>query len=113
MNKSVLILGILLASALGSANAHALSCLLYTGGDGKKLVQSGDTLKATSNGVTITIYSMGGDNSFTTFQAVLNVPRLSDIRAYGTKYSLKALNGEVVGYLNHSRVDEITVTCEK
>ena len=113
MNKSLLIFGALLLCACGAANAHPLSCLLYTGGDGKKLVQSGDTLKATSNGVTITIYSMGGDSSFTTFQAVLNVPHLSDIRAYGTKDSLKALEGAVVGYLNHSRSDEISVTCEK
>lgn len=113
MNKSSTIFGIMLASIFVSSNAQALSCLLYTGGDGKKLIQSGDFLKATSNGVTITIYSMGDDKSFATFQAVLNVPRLSDIRAYGTKDGLKALNGAVVGYLNHSRMDEVSVTCEK
>ena len=52
------------------------------------------------------------DNSFKTFQAVLNVPKLSDIRAYGTKDSLTALSGDVVGYLNHSRMDEIAVNCK-
>jgi len=75
---------------------------------------------ATLRGVTITIYSFGEcnncqyghDDSFTAFQAVLHVPRLSDIRAYGTKGSLAALNGEVVGYLNHDRTDEISVYCQ-
>jgi len=53
-----------------------------------------------------------GDNSFDAFQAVLEVPRLKDIRSYGTKSGLKAVSGSVVGYLNNSRNDEIAVTCE-
>ena len=112
MIKPSLMFGILLNLAFVPFDAHALSCLLYSEGGEKKLIQSGDMLKATSRGVTIMIFSMN-DDTFNTFQAVLNVPRLSDIRAYGTKDSLSALNGMVVGYLNHSRLDEITVTCKK
>ena len=89
-----------------------LSCLLYTGGRGIQLKQSGEgELTATSKGTTITIISMS-NNSFETFQAILSVPKLSDIRAYGTKAGLAPLGGGVVGYLNNSRNDEISVTCE-
>ena len=107
---------VLLASVAAAFPAMAeksvLSCLLYTGGDGIPLKQTGDgELTAKSKGVEITIFSMGG-NSFDTFQATLSVPKLSDIRAYGTKAGLAPLSGNVVGYLNHNRNDEINVTCE-
>ena len=107
---------VLLASVAAAFPAMAaksvLSCLLYTGGDGIPLKQSGDgELTAKSKGVEITIFSMGG-NSFDTFQATLSVPKLSDIRAYGTKLGLAPLRGSVVEYLNHSRNDAISVTCE-
>lgn len=89
-----------------------LSCLLYTGGHGIQLKQINEgELTAKSNGTTINILSMG-NNSFETFQAVLRIPKLSDIRAYGTKVGLAPLGGSVVGYLNTSRNDEINVTCE-
>ena len=113
--KKVLTL-VVLSTLAGTIPAMAaksvLSCLLYTGGDGIPLKQSGDgELTAKSKGVAITILSMGG-NSFDTFQATLSVPKLSDIRAYGTKAGLAPLSGNVVGYLNHNRNDEINVTCE-
>jgi len=94
------------------AAKSVLSCLLHTGGSGVPLRQTGDgELTAKSKGVVITILSMGG-NSFETFQAILSVPKLSDIRAYGTKAGLAPLSGSVVGYLNNSRNDEISVACE-
>ena len=109
-----LLAGISLFFTGNSANAQrsALSCLLYIGGSETPLNSSGPgEMKAASRGVTVTIYSMG-DNSFDAFQAVLEVPRLKDIRSYGTKSGLKAVSGSVVGYLNNSRNDEIAVTCE-
>ena len=107
---------VVLASITSTCPAMAaksvLSCLLYTGGNGVPLRQTSDgELTAKSKGVVITILSMG-DNSFETFQAILSVPKLSDIRAYGTKSGLAQLGGSVVGYLNNSRNDEISVTCE-
>lgn len=113
--KSILPL-VLLASLAAAFPAWAaksvLSCLLYTGGDGIRLKETGDgELTAKSKGVEITITSMGG-NSFDTFQAILSVPKLSDIRAYGTKLGLAPLRGSVVEYLNHSRNNAISLTCE-
>ena len=108
----LVLLALMLATSPSSAAKSGLSCLLYTGGDGIPLKQSSDgELTAKSKGVAITILSMDG-NSFDTFQATLSVPKLSDIRAYGTKAGLATLSGNVLGYLNHNRNDEISVTCE-
>jgi hypothetical protein len=116
MIKKIAILGLIgvsigLVEVAGAANNTGLLCKLYVGGPSVDLALIDNTLTATSKGVTVSIYSMG-DNSFARFQAVLNVPNLSDIRAYGTKDGLAALDGNVVGYLNHSREDEISVNCD-
>jgi hypothetical protein len=109
---TLIFLALIAISSPAIAAQSILSCLLYTGGNGIALKQSADgELSAKSKGVAITISSMGG-NSFETFQATLSVPKLSDIRAYGTKSGLAPLFGNVVGYLNNSRSDEISVTCE-
>lgn len=109
---TLMVLASITSTPSSMAAGSVLSCLLYTGGSGVALRQTAEgELTAKSRGVTITIYSMGG-NSFEKFQAILSVPKLSDIRAYGTRAGLIPLSGSVVGYLNNSRNDEISVTCE-